>query len=186
MKDQETIGLELLEKFNLDIADVEDFDPHSSKITMTVRPDADFKSWGPVTKATKVNVSDSNTFLHLSVSRMNFIFCIGWLLRNITWEMSVSPRYFCRLFCTWNFIFQNCTLPRAIYILDGHLCRSHTLTRDAATFDLKTTSVKSTFHGVLDVTLDAAKAKKICCIFRRYQSMGEMVALQIPKMLVSK
>ena len=86
-------------------------------------------------------------------------------------------------FCAW----QKCTLKSVTYIFDGHLCRSQTLTRDAATFDLKTTRVKSTFHGILEVTLDAAKVKKLCCIFRRYSycSVSEMVALQIPRILVS-
>ena len=54
MKDQENIGLELLEKFNVDIVDVEDFDPQGSHVTMAVRPDVDLESWKIVTKTSKV------------------------------------------------------------------------------------------------------------------------------------
>ena len=54
MKDQEIIGLEFLEKFNLDIVDVEDFDPKGSQVTIAVRPDSDPESWKIVTKISKV------------------------------------------------------------------------------------------------------------------------------------
>ena len=56
VKDQENIGLEFLEKFNLDIVDVEYFDPKGSQVTMAVRPYSDSQSWKPVTKTSKVEI----------------------------------------------------------------------------------------------------------------------------------
>ena len=54
VKDQEIIGLEFLEKFNLNIVDVEDFDPKGSQVTIAVRLDSDPESWKIVTKTSKV------------------------------------------------------------------------------------------------------------------------------------
>ena len=53
-RDQEIIGLEILEKFNLNIVDVEDFDPKGSQVTIAVRPDSDPESWKIVTKTSMV------------------------------------------------------------------------------------------------------------------------------------
>ena len=89
--------------------------------------------------------------------------------------------------------FQSCALPGVMYILDGHLCKSQTLVRDAATFELKTGSVKTAFHGVLNVTLHADQKrstfqKMLCSIWltSRYCNIDENVALRIPPKLVSK
>ena len=80
-----------------------------------------------------------------------------------------------------------------IYIIDGHLCRSQSLVREAATFDLNTRSVKTVFHGVLDVTLHADQnrstfQKMLCSIGlkNRYCNIDENVALRIPPKLVCK
>ena len=54
VKDQENIGLELLEKFNLGIIDVEDFDPKCSQVTMAIKPYSDPELWKIVTKTSKV------------------------------------------------------------------------------------------------------------------------------------
>ena len=79
-----------------------------------------------------------------------------------------------------------------MHIIDGHLCRSHTLVRKAATFELKTGSIKTAFHGVLNVTLRADQKrstfqKMLCSIglTSRYRNIDENVTLRIPPKLVS-
>ena len=124
VKDQENIGLELLEKFNLGIIDVEDFDPKCSQVTMAIKPDSDPATWKPVTKTSK---------------------------------------------------------------------QYQTLVRDAATFDLKSESVETAFHGVLSVTLHANQnrstfQKMLCYIGlkSRFRNIRENVALRVPPQLVSE
>ena len=88
--------------------------------------------------------------------------------------------------------FQSGALPEVMYIIDGHLCRSQTLVREAATFDLKSGSIKTAVHGVLNVTLHADQKrstfqKMLCSIglTSRYRNIDENVALRIPPKLVS-
>ena len=50
-------------------------------------------------------------------------------------------------------------LPGVVDISDGHFCKS-SIVRDAATFDLMNSRLKTSFHALLEIILHAARFPK--------------------------